>query len=333
MGLAISALVETTDKATALVPLLLIPQVLFAGVFTPLTGLSGAVGNVMPTRWSYDLLKRVVIRTNRDLEPPLIDFAAKAKAESELAAIESHTHAILAEIDGKAAVASAACARADVTRREMNDSLAHMGEHEKALVASYDRSRTDLAAIESQTEAIGKALERERKAARSIQNDLATLSGSTPEAARALLTPEWAAERRARLEEAANAYGEVEQSVAAIEVSKKSLIHERSELEGRGKDARRIEGDLREKKEQLEKEGAVLVAAAEAIHDLEGALKADASRVKEIQAEVTTNLRQRRYVQLLARDSVELDAAVLGAFCLFLGVVTLGLQRLRDGEA
>jgi ABC-type multidrug transport system ATPase subunit len=58
MGLLVSALVNSPDKATALVPILLIPQVLFSGVFGELRGIQKPVGEVMISKWSYNLMKK-----------------------------------------------------------------------------------------------------------------------------------------------------------------------------------------------------------------------------------------------------------------------------------
>lgn len=59
MGLLISALVQTSEMATSLVPLVLIPQILFGGLLLPNEGMAKGVGLVMPAMWSYDALKRI----------------------------------------------------------------------------------------------------------------------------------------------------------------------------------------------------------------------------------------------------------------------------------
>src|SRR5205085_6864320 len=45
--------------ATSLVPLILIPQILFAGLVTVPTGISRIVGVAMPATWSFDEIKRL----------------------------------------------------------------------------------------------------------------------------------------------------------------------------------------------------------------------------------------------------------------------------------
>ena len=58
VGLFVSALVRTSEVATSLVPLILIPQILFAGLVTVPMGISRAIGAAMPATWSFDEMKR-----------------------------------------------------------------------------------------------------------------------------------------------------------------------------------------------------------------------------------------------------------------------------------
>lgn len=58
IGLLISAMVRTSEMATSLVPLILIPQILFAGLIGVPQGLSKAVGTLMPATWAFDEIKR-----------------------------------------------------------------------------------------------------------------------------------------------------------------------------------------------------------------------------------------------------------------------------------
>lgn len=59
LGLSISAIVRTSEMATSLVPLILIPQILFCGLVGVPTGISRVVGVVMPATWSFDEMKRL----------------------------------------------------------------------------------------------------------------------------------------------------------------------------------------------------------------------------------------------------------------------------------
>lgn len=58
LGLLISALVRTSEMATSLVPLILIPQILFSGLVGVPSGVNKAVGMLMPAAYSFDTMKR-----------------------------------------------------------------------------------------------------------------------------------------------------------------------------------------------------------------------------------------------------------------------------------
>jgi ABC transport system ATP-binding/permease protein len=58
IGLFVSATVKTSEMATSLVPLILIPQILFSGLIGVPTGFSKVVGLTMPATWSFDTMKR-----------------------------------------------------------------------------------------------------------------------------------------------------------------------------------------------------------------------------------------------------------------------------------
>lgn len=59
IGLFISAVVKTSEMATSLVPLILIPQILFGGLTGVPTGIARVVGAAMPATWSFDEMKRL----------------------------------------------------------------------------------------------------------------------------------------------------------------------------------------------------------------------------------------------------------------------------------
>jgi ABC-type multidrug transport system ATPase subunit/pSer/pThr/pTyr-binding forkhead associated (FHA) protein len=59
LGLFVSAIVKTSEMATSLVPLILIPQILFSGLVGVPTGISTKViGTLMPATWAFDGLKQ-----------------------------------------------------------------------------------------------------------------------------------------------------------------------------------------------------------------------------------------------------------------------------------
>jgi hypothetical protein len=59
LGLLISGLVKTSQAATSLVPLLLIPQILFSGLNGVPKGVTRIAGAAMPVTWSFDEMKRL----------------------------------------------------------------------------------------------------------------------------------------------------------------------------------------------------------------------------------------------------------------------------------
>jgi len=58
LGLLISAIVKTSEMATSLVPLILIPQILFCGLVGVPQGASRVIGTIMPATWAFDGIKR-----------------------------------------------------------------------------------------------------------------------------------------------------------------------------------------------------------------------------------------------------------------------------------
>ncbi|MDP7035584.1 MAG: ATP-binding cassette domain-containing protein [Planctomycetota bacterium] len=97
-GLLISASVDTTDKATALVPLVLIPQILFAGLFGPLAGWKQYIGYVAPTFWSYDAVKRISVEQPEHPES-LIPATHRLEIQSRLQTLESESATLGTEIE------------------------------------------------------------------------------------------------------------------------------------------------------------------------------------------------------------------------------------------
>lgn len=96
VGLFISALVRTSEMATSLVPLILIPQLLFAG----LAGVPGGVVNkavslTMPAAWSFDAMKR--FSTLDTLEPEGAKPQGKTKGKGLYKYIEEENEKIVAK--------------------------------------------------------------------------------------------------------------------------------------------------------------------------------------------------------------------------------------------
>ncbi len=77
VGLFLSALVRTSEMATSLVPLILIPQILFSGLVGVPNGINKVVSLTMPAAWSFDTMKR--FSTLDTLEPEGARPKGKAK--------------------------------------------------------------------------------------------------------------------------------------------------------------------------------------------------------------------------------------------------------------
>jgi ABC transport system ATP-binding/permease protein len=58
LGLFVSAIVRTSEMATSLVPLILIPQILFSGLVGVPQGTAKVIGTLLPATWAFDGLKQ-----------------------------------------------------------------------------------------------------------------------------------------------------------------------------------------------------------------------------------------------------------------------------------
>ena len=101
LGLFISAVVKTSEMATSLVPLILIPQILFSGLVGVPIGIGRIVGVVMPATWSFDEMKRLsgldVLRGKDENAQP----AAKNEGRGLYKQIEHENDANIADAQQK----------------------------------------------------------------------------------------------------------------------------------------------------------------------------------------------------------------------------------------
>jgi ABC-type multidrug transport system ATPase subunit len=95
LGLLISALVRTSEMATSLVPLILIPQILFSGLIGVPTGMNKVAGLFMPAAWSFDSMKRFSALDT--LEKEGADPNGKTKGQGLYKFIESENDKIIAD--------------------------------------------------------------------------------------------------------------------------------------------------------------------------------------------------------------------------------------------
>lgn len=95
LGLLISALVKTSEMATSLVPLILIPQILFSGLVGVPHGLSKVAGLAMPATWSFDTMKR--FSTLDTLKEEGADPGGKTRGRGYYKYIETENDKIIAD--------------------------------------------------------------------------------------------------------------------------------------------------------------------------------------------------------------------------------------------
>jgi hypothetical protein len=96
VGLFVSGLVRTSEMATSLVPLILIPQILFSGIVGVPNGIvNKAVSLTMPAAWSFDTMKR--FSTLDTLEPEGANPKGKTKGLGLYKYIETENEKIVAK--------------------------------------------------------------------------------------------------------------------------------------------------------------------------------------------------------------------------------------------
>ena len=95
LGLLVSALVRTSEMATSLVPLILIPQILFSGIIGVPSGINKFVGLAMPAAWSFDTIKRY--STLDTLEPEGANPRGKTKGLGLYKYVETENEKMVAK--------------------------------------------------------------------------------------------------------------------------------------------------------------------------------------------------------------------------------------------
>jgi ABC transport system ATP-binding/permease protein len=77
LGLAVSAVASTPDKATSLIPIVLVPQVLFAGIMFTLTGVPKAISTLVSARAAVDAMSATV--DTNSLSVPLLALPSESQ--------------------------------------------------------------------------------------------------------------------------------------------------------------------------------------------------------------------------------------------------------------
>ncbi len=94
-GLLVSAVVRSSEMATSLVPLILIPQILFSGIVGVPGGASKPAGLFVPAAWSFDTMKR--FSTLDTLEPEGASPNGRTRGLGLYKYIESENDKIMAD--------------------------------------------------------------------------------------------------------------------------------------------------------------------------------------------------------------------------------------------
>ncbi len=337
-GLFISAMVDSTDKASSVVPLVLIPQVLFAGAFTPLLGAAAWVSMSMPSRWSYDLMKRIVMQTHREEIPPLVDFRDKDVAEKELRLIAAGSDVALEEIDRHVDSFTASRDRVESIWDMMDREVKRIGEHRERARSIQDRIRGEFGVIAGDQEAAREALERQKKIARILHGEIMQLRkalGSPPDRELLLkkVNSEWLTEKEGQVKEVVGAYKELHDIVLRFQDTRDRLEGHLAEIEDRAGEAEKSGNVFSLGKDRLEDEVSDLHVVVEKVLVLEERLKANGSRIRDVQDGLTENLREGRFVFLNEGDSLRRDVIVLGGFVVFFFVSILWLQGRRGKDS
>ncbi len=99
LGLCVSAIARTPDKATSLIPLVLVPQVVFAGIMFALHGVTALLSNVVASRAAVDAMSAVV-DTNRLATPMLLPMPDEAQYAHTVAVLVTAWGVMLAQAGG-----------------------------------------------------------------------------------------------------------------------------------------------------------------------------------------------------------------------------------------
>lgn len=123
LGLLISALVNTGEMATSLVPLILIPQILFSGLVGVPSGMNKVAGLIMPATWSFDAMKRFSERDT--LEPEGADPDGKTDGKGYYDWVEAQNDKLIEDSRKKVKDYKAAQEKKiDDYEKDMKDNLA-----------------------------------------------------------------------------------------------------------------------------------------------------------------------------------------------------------------
>jgi len=118
LGLLISALATTPDKAMSVVPLALVPQILFAGLIFELHGVTETASWFTASRWSMDAFGSIAGLNELPVSPGLPSAARAGRAALQYEATARHVLTCWATLAGYAAACAALTAAVLQRRRE-----------------------------------------------------------------------------------------------------------------------------------------------------------------------------------------------------------------------
>jgi ABC transport system ATP-binding/permease protein len=142
LGLLISAVVKTSEMATSLVPLVLIPQILFSGIIGVPFGFSKVVGLTMPATWAFDEMKRLSMSDLAVLRGK--DEAAEPSSKNEGRGLYKQIeHENDQQLDSKQKEIEDYKARSEAKtkafEKEMEKYQTEMGKYQRGVISSEPR--------------------------------------------------------------------------------------------------------------------------------------------------------------------------------------------------
>ena len=103
LGLLISALATTPDKAMSVVPLALVPQILFAGMIFPLEGATTVASWFTASRWSMDAFGSLAALNDLPVKPGAVSAARAGLSDAHYESTLQHVLTCWAILVGYAA--------------------------------------------------------------------------------------------------------------------------------------------------------------------------------------------------------------------------------------
>jgi hypothetical protein len=144
---------------------------------------------------------------------------------------------------------------------------------------------------------------------------------------------EWLTEKEGQVKEVVGAYKELHEIVLRFQDARDRLKGHLAEIDDRAGAAEKSVNVLSLGKDRLEEEVTDLHVVVEKVLVLEERLKANGSRIRDVQDGLTENLREGRFVFLNEGDSLRRDVIVLGGFVVFFFVSILWLQGRRGKDS